>query len=78
MKLPRDVSGDRLIDTLQGLGYRVIRQKGSHTRLLHDGPPTHRISVPRHKALKTGTLHAILTDVAAMRSVAIDSLTEML
>ena len=33
MKLPRDVSGDRLIRALPMLGYEVLRQKGSHARL---------------------------------------------
>jgi predicted RNA binding protein YcfA (HicA-like mRNA interferase family) len=33
MKLPRGVSGDRLIRALESLGYRVVRQKGSHVRL---------------------------------------------
>ena len=32
MKLPRGVSGDGLIRVLIGLGYVVMRQKGSHVR----------------------------------------------
>jgi predicted RNA binding protein YcfA (HicA-like mRNA interferase family) len=68
MKLPRDVSSDRLIRVLRGLGYEVIRQKGSHIRLKHDGPPAHLITVPGHDPLKAGTLHAILSEVAQMRS----------
>jgi predicted RNA binding protein YcfA (HicA-like mRNA interferase family) len=78
MKLPRDVSADRLIHALSKLGYEVIRQKGSHARLKHDGPPAHLITVPRHNPLKTGTLHAILSEVALMRSISVSSLTEML
>lgn len=78
MKLPRGVSADRVIRALERLGYRVIRQKGSHVRLQHDGPPVHKISVPWHDALKTGTLHGILSEVAQMRSVTIESLAEML
>ncbi|MFN3323471.1 MAG: type II toxin-antitoxin system HicA family toxin [Bryobacteraceae bacterium] len=35
MKLPRNVSGDRLIRELQRLGYCVVREKGSHVRLTH-------------------------------------------
>src|ERR1039458_1593975 len=58
MKLPRDVPADHLIGVLEGLGYQVIRQKGSHVRLKHDGPPTHLITVPRHNPLKTGTPRA--------------------
>ena len=38
MKLPRGVSGDRLIHILFGLGYSVIRQKGSQVRLRYEGP----------------------------------------
>ena len=55
MKLPRDVSADRLIGVLEGLGYRVIRQKGSHIRLKHEGPPVHLITVPCHNPMKIGT-----------------------
>lgn len=56
MKLPRGVSGERLVRALEGLGYSVIRQKGNHARLRHDGPPVHSITVPLHDPLKIGTL----------------------
>lgn len=59
MKLPRGVSGDRLIRTLQQVGYAIVRQSGSHVRLQHPGPPAHAVTVPLHHPLKTGTLHAI-------------------
>jgi predicted RNA binding protein YcfA (HicA-like mRNA interferase family) len=78
MKLPRGVSADRLIRTLGRLGYAVIRQKGSHVRLRHDGPPIHSISIPLHDALKTGTLHSILAEVAQMRSITIESISDLL
>lgn len=78
MKLPRGVSADRLIRILKNLGYRVIRQKGSHIRLKHEGPPAHMITVPEHDTLKTGTLHNLLTEVAKMRSLSVDSIVEML
>jgi len=78
MKLPRGVSGDRLIHVLTGLGYTVIRQKGSHVWLRHEGPPAHTITVPRHNPLKTGTLHGILLEVALARSIPIESLTGLL
>lgn len=78
MKFPRAVSADRLIRALEHLDYTVIRRKGSHARLRHEGPPAHAITVPLHKSLKTGTLHGILSEVAQMRSVAIDSLIELL
>jgi predicted RNA binding protein YcfA (HicA-like mRNA interferase family) len=78
MKLPRGVSADRLIRTLEGLGYKVIRQKGSHIRLRHDGPPVHLVTVPLHNPLKIGTLHGILAEVALIRSTTVDSLAELL
>jgi predicted RNA binding protein YcfA (HicA-like mRNA interferase family) len=56
----------------------VIRQKGSHVRLRNEGPPAHVITVPLHNPLKTGTLHGIVSEVAQMRSITIDSIIEML
>jgi predicted RNA binding protein YcfA (HicA-like mRNA interferase family) len=41
MKLPRGVSGDGLIRALERFGYAKTRQKGSHVKLRHDGPPVH-------------------------------------
>lgn len=78
MKLPRGVSGDRLISTLQQIGYSIVRQRGSHVRLQHPGPPAHSVTVPLHNQLKTGTLHGILAEVALMRSITVESLAELL
>ena len=78
MKMPRGVSGDRLIQMPTGPGYAVVRQKGSHVRLRHEGPPAHMITVPRHNPLKTGTLHGILLEVAQNRSITIEFLSGVL
>jgi len=78
VKLPRDVSADRLIRALERLGYGVVRQKGSHIRLRHEGPPAHLVTVPRHNPLKVGTLQAILAEVAQMRSMSVEAIAEML
>jgi predicted RNA binding protein YcfA (HicA-like mRNA interferase family) len=72
MKLPRGVSADRLIEALRHLGYAVVRQKGSHVRMRHDGPPTHSVTIPQHRPLKIGTLHALLHEVAQQQSVSIE------
>jgi hypothetical protein len=69
MKLPRGVSADRLIRTLEGVEYEVIR---------HEGPPAHAITVPLHNPLKTGTLHGILAEVALKRSTTVDALARLL
>jgi predicted RNA binding protein YcfA (HicA-like mRNA interferase family) len=78
VKLPRGVAADRLIRALEKIGYEVIRQRGSHVRMRHHGPPVHTITVPLHDPLKTGTLHGILTEVALIRSTTVESLCELL
>jgi predicted RNA binding protein YcfA (HicA-like mRNA interferase family) len=78
MKTPRAVPAERLIRALERLGYTVIRQRGSHVRLRHSGPPVHTITVPLHNPLKIVTLHAILAEVVQVRSIPIDAVIESL
>ena len=78
MKLPRAVSGERLIGALARLGYEVVRRKGSHARLRHPAPPQHVITVPLHDSLKTGTFHGIISEVAQMRSTTIEAICDLL
>ena len=78
MKLPRGISGDRLVRVLEHVGYEVLRQKGSHVRLRHPGPPAHTVTDPLHNALKVGTLHGILAEVAQMRSITMEFLSQLL
>ena len=78
MKPPRDVPADHLIRVLEGLGYETIRQKGSHIRLRRPGPPVHLITIPKHDALKTGTLRGILAEVALMRATTVEALAALL
>ena len=65
MKLPRDVSGERLAKTLRTFGYRVTRQTGSHLRLTTTENGEHHITIPLHDPLRIGTFAALLDDVAA-------------
>ena len=78
MKLPRGVSGERVVRALERLGYEVLRQKGSHARLRYPGPPPHSISVPQHDSLKVGTLHGILMEVSQRIGVDIEAITKLL
>lgn len=64
MKLPRDLDAQRLIEALAVLGYRTVRQSGSHIRLQCDKPAPHALTIPNHSPLKVGTLAAILAEVA--------------
>jgi predicted RNA binding protein YcfA (HicA-like mRNA interferase family) len=64
LRLPRDVSGDDLAKALGVLGYRLTRQTGSHLRLTTTERGEHHVTVPRHAALRVGTLAGVLGDVA--------------
>ena len=64
MKIPRDIGGEELAKLLKKYGYKITRQSGSHIRLTTILRGEHRITVPRHKALRIGTLNRILTDIA--------------
>jgi predicted RNA binding protein YcfA (HicA-like mRNA interferase family) len=77
MKLPRDVDAAELIKALSRIGYRVMRQSGSHIRLRCD-EPQHSITVPNHRPLRVGTLAAILADVAAHARIDKDTLVNRL
>jgi predicted RNA binding protein YcfA (HicA-like mRNA interferase family) len=63
--LPRNVGGEDLAKRLRKYGYQVVRQTGSHMQLVSTakGEP-HRITIPRHKPLRVGTLDGILREVA--------------
>jgi predicted RNA binding protein YcfA (HicA-like mRNA interferase family) len=63
MKLPRDVDGAALAQTLcRRFGYRIVHQVGSHMVLQREAPH-HRVAIPNHRPLRLGTLNAILRTV---------------
>ncbi|MCC6363956.1 MAG: type II toxin-antitoxin system HicA family toxin [Bryobacterales bacterium] len=78
MKLPRGITAGRLVRALESLGYETVRQRGSHVRLRHSGPPPHMVTIPWHSPLKPGTLHGILAEVARMRGISSESLISLL
>lgn len=65
-KIPRDIGGQDFIKLLGKFGYVVIRQTGSHIRLISEfkGSP-HIITIPNHDPIKIGTLNNILNDIAS-------------
>lgn len=77
-KLPV-ISGKNLIACLLGIGYRVVRQRGSHLRLEKSvGAGTHKITIPNHNPIAKGTLNDILTKVSIWNQIPKDKLIEML
>lgn len=70
LRLPRDIAGDDLIRALGKVGYRATRQNGSHVRLTAAlDSKEHHVTIPLHDPLKTGTLAAILADVATFLQI---------
>ena len=64
MKLPLDISSDKLIKLLKIYGYSVVRQSGSHIRLTTFQNGQHLITIPNHSSLNLGTLSSIIGDVS--------------
>ncbi len=78
MKLPRDLSGNDLVAFLcKRWGYARIHQVGSHVILQTEEPSSHRVAVPAHKALRVGTLNAILAAVAAHKRVPKETILDL-
>ncbi|MGA6970131.1 MAG: type II toxin-antitoxin system HicA family toxin [Candidatus Binatus sp.] len=55
------ISGQDCVKALNRLGYRQVRQKGSHIRLVCEGH--NPVTVPMHPTLDRGTLRAIIRTV---------------
>jgi len=70
MKLPRNVSGERLAATLcRDWHYRKVDKSGSHIILDTDEPTHRRISVPDHPFLRVGTFNSVLRAVVGHKGV---------
>lgn len=78
MKLPRNLTGLELVKNLEVLGYLVTRKTGSHIRITTLQNGEHHLTVPAHNPLKTGTLSAILSDVAKHFEITRDELLNRL
>ena len=64
MKIPRSLSAKELIKLLKIYGYAPVSQKGSHIKVTTQKNGEHHLAIPNHDPLKTGTLNAILRQVA--------------
>jgi predicted RNA binding protein YcfA (HicA-like mRNA interferase family) len=75
MKIPRDVSGIGLANTLcQRWQYTKVHQVGSHIILETSEPAHQRIAIPDHHPLRLGTLLSILRSVAQHKGVTRDAI----
>lgn len=78
MRLPRNISGSHLARLLSIYGYTITRRSGSHIRLTTNQSGEHHITIPDHKELRVGTLHAIINDIADHFSMNRDELAKTL
>ena len=77
MKVPRDVSGDRLValrNWVMALSDRRAVTFGSNM-MVHPFTP---LPVPRHNPIKVGTLHGILVEICDRRSLDLGDLLNRL
>jgi len=73
------VSGADLIKLMTGLGYRVVRQKGSHVRLkCQTAAGEHAITIPLHNEIAKGTLNDIISKVSLWKSIPKEKLLKIL
>ena len=78
MKVPRDVSGERLVKALRQLGYEMNRQRGSHIRVTTQRNGEHHEVVPNHNPIRIGTLTGILKSVAEHHRIDVEELVRQL
>lgn len=73
------VSGEELSRLLESIGYRFLRQRGSHARYALTAPVgTHYITVPMHRIIAKGTLSDILNKVSLWTGISKDELISRL
>ncbi len=64
---------------LSVLGYQVVRQTGSHMRLMTTQNGVHHVTIPHHSPIKVGTLlGCILKPVAAHHKLSVDEVLSVL
>ena len=57
------ISGEKAVKCFEKQGYVVVRQKGSHIRLMHKSDKSKKpLTIPEHKVLGKGLLRKLLRD----------------
>jgi len=78
-KLPRQISGERLVNLLKQYDYETVRKRGSHIRLTSNYKTVeHHITIPAHAEIKLKTLNSILNDIAGYLEITKDELVRNL
>ncbi|MBI5003736.1 type II toxin-antitoxin system HicA family toxin [Candidatus Kaiserbacteria bacterium] len=65
MPKPRVMRGKEIVKIFEQFGFRAHAQRGSHIKLRRDiGNGIQNITIPNHKEIDRGTLHAIIAQVS--------------
>lgn len=65
MPKSRRMSGKDVVKVFEQLGFCVHAQRGSHIKMRRDaGGHAQNITIPNHKEIDRGTLHAIITQAS--------------
>ena len=77
MKLPRDLSGEKLVQVLcRDWEYEKLHQVDSHNVWQTKSPGPHRVPLLNHKVLRVGTLNSILRAVADHKGVSREAIVK--
>ena len=76
--IPKDITGQQLIEKLKAFGYEPIRQNGSHIRVQTTQNGKHSETIPNHKPMKEGTVKAILKNVSKHLGMSMEAIEEQL
>ena len=66
------LSGRETVRVFESLGWKVVRQKGSHIILIKDGQVA-TLSVPDHKEVAKGTLRSLIRSAGLTVSEFLDA-----
>jgi predicted RNA binding protein YcfA (HicA-like mRNA interferase family) len=69
------LSGRETVRAFESLGWKMVRQKGSHIILIKDGHVA-TLSVPDHKGVARGTLRSLIRSAGLTVSEFLDVLKE--
>ena len=64
-RLPRKISGKDLLKVFQSLGFKLVRQRGSHVFLRH--PDGRRLTIPVYDVVPVNLLNWILAEAKITR-----------
>ena len=56
------ISGRDAVKAFSKIGYRAVRQRGSHIRLVHADPKRTPLTIPDHTEIAVGLLRRLLRD----------------